>query len=130
VRQQALTVLFVERSSVLGERLVRLVLGRRGVAVALATSVDEALTQLRTSRFELVVVDLDAGPRGGLSELRRLRGAATGSHLVILTADSDPETVAACRGLGAEAVVPLASAGGGLMLIVDELLERRSARPG
>ena len=122
---QALTVLLVEPSPMLAERLLRLVMSRHGVAAALASSVDEAITQLRIGRFALVAVDLDAARDPDLSGVRRLRATAPGSHFMVLTADPDPETLAACRDLGADTVLPLAHGLRRVVAVLDELLAAR-----
>jgi DNA-binding response OmpR family regulator len=117
----ALTVLLVESSPMLAERLLRLVTSRHGVAAASARSRDEALAQLRASRFALVVADIDIDDASDLSGLRRLRGAAAGSRFVVLTTDADPETDDACRDIGADAVVALPGGIRRLLAVVDEL---------
>jgi len=94
---------------VLAERLVRLVLKRPGVAVAVAAGQGAAMAQLRDRRFDVVVVDVDLPRWPHLDSLGSLRAASPASLLVALTSDPEPETIAACREAGADVILSLST---------------------
>jgi DNA-binding NarL/FixJ family response regulator len=129
-RTPAITVLVVESSPILAERVLRLVASRPGVAGRLATTLDAATAQLRRRRFNAVAVDLQVARGQDLCRVRGLRAAAGEARFVVLTTDPDPETSAACLAMGADAVVPLTSGGCRLAAILDELVAQRVAAPG
>jgi CheY-like chemotaxis protein len=118
-RVPALSILWVEPSHILAERLVRLAVSRPGIVTTVATSLDDALAKLRDWKFDVVAVDVvDPARRADLDSLRVLRSAAPESKLVALTADLEPETSEACRTLGADELVPRDGALGDLLWVL------------
>jgi DNA-binding NarL/FixJ family response regulator len=127
----AVTVLVVEGSPVLGERLNRLASDQPGVAAAVAVSLDHALTHLRTCSFDVLLVDVvDPTRWPDLKALRQLRIIAPHATLIALAADGEPETVEACRSLGADQIVPLDAGMSELTGLLADHIRRRRARSG
>jgi CheY-like chemotaxis protein len=77
-----------------------------GWTVHEAADGDEALRTARRVGLDLVVSDLAAAPGEGAALLRRLRLAGCRAHLLVVTADPDPQARAAARGAGALACLP------------------------
>ncbi len=104
---RAPSLLVVETSPLLAERLARLARACGGVTIAVAESGAAALSQLRTASFDVVVVDVDGLRWPDLPELGEMRAARPDALLMALTADFERETVSACRARGAELVLDL-----------------------
>ena len=121
-----LSVLWVETSPLLAERLIRLALSRAGVAAAVATSTSDALAVLGSFAFDVVAVDVvDPTRWPDAGRLSALRSAAPLATLVALTADDEPETIQAFRALGADALVSLDGRMTALEDLLSELVRER-----
>src|SRR5574337_903026 len=76
-------------------------LPRAGYTVTCAGSGEEALEQLRTREFDVVLLDLKMPGIGGMETLRRIRGSGTTAEVVILTGHPDVESAINAMKLGA-----------------------------
>ena len=75
---------------------------QRGFAVTPAPSGEEALTQLQTARFKLMLLDVRMPPgSNGIDVLPRALDKDPDLRVIMLTAISDLTTVARCMQLGA-----------------------------
>lgn len=77
-----------------------------GLTVETAEGASEALSQMQRGGFDLVIVDLDLPPAHGLAEdgwelVRLLRAASPTLPLILIAAESRPETQAAALQHGA-----------------------------
>src|SRR5262245_15509823 len=84
---------------------VRERLGRLGSHLAVASDVADALRQLDTRRFELVLVDL-ADDRGALAAIRMLRAVNPNLPLVGIVDPTSPATSAEALHAGVAEVLP------------------------
>jgi DNA-binding NarL/FixJ family response regulator len=100
-RDPALSVLLVEPSDALRERLARLLSEIDGVHVREADWVPAALIALRDARIDVVVLDVDPGGGGGVDAILRFRTEAPHALIVALGSDDAPEMAARCFALGA-----------------------------
>jgi CheY-like chemotaxis protein len=84
-------ILVVEDDRDTGE-LLKLALEGRGYDVALAGGADEALSRLRSERFDLVVTDYDMPRKTGAQLLLEARqaGLLDGTGALVITAHPDP----------------------------------------
>ena len=87
------------------ERPIRLLmekeLPRAGYVVICAGSGEEALEQLRTREFDVVLLDLKMPGIGGMEALRRIRESGTSAEVVILTGHPDVDSAIKAMKLGA-----------------------------
>lgn len=87
------------------ERPIRLLmekeLPRAGYVVTCAGSGEEALEQLRTREFDVVLLDLKMPGIGGMEALRRIRESGTSAEVVILTGHPDVDSAINAMKLGA-----------------------------
>lgn len=96
-------MLIVDDEPTLCESL-RLAFDAKGWDVATAESVDEALSQLKTSKFDLVVTDKNLPRKTGLDLVREMR--AGGDHrtaVLVMTGYSSPESAAEALNLDVDA---------------------------
>jgi len=73
--------------------------------VARCVNGDEALTAVRRSRPDLLLLDLKMPPTSGLEVLRRLQKESLSTRVVILTATLDADELAEAMKLGVRGVV-------------------------
>lgn len=78
------TVLVVEDDTTFRSTLAR-DLGLRGHTVAVAGSVDEAVTALSKDRFEVLLTDLRLGDRDGIDLLKRARTVAPATRSILMS---------------------------------------------
>jgi DNA-binding NtrC family response regulator len=87
------------------ERSIRLLmekeLPRAGYMVTCAGSGEEALEQLRTREFDVILLDLKMPGIGGMETLRRIRDFGTSAEVVILTGHPDVDSAIQAMKLGA-----------------------------
>lgn len=87
------------------ERFIRLLmekeLPRAGYMVTCAGSGEEALEQLRTREFDVILLDLKMPGIGGMEALRRIRDSGTSAEVVILTGHPDVDSAIQAMKLGA-----------------------------
>lgn len=100
-RDSSLAVLLVEPSDTLRDRLVRLLADVDGVRVREADWVPAALTLLRDTRIDVVVLDVDPAAGGGVDAILRFRTEAPHAVIIALGTEAEPEMAARCFALGA-----------------------------
>ncbi len=87
------------------ERPIRLLmemeLPRAGYQVTCAGSGEEALEQLRTQEFDVILLDLKMPGIGGMEALRHIRDSGTSAEVVILTGHPDVDSAIQAMKLGA-----------------------------
>lgn len=87
------------------ERPIRLLmekeLPRAGYVVTCAGSGEEALEQLQTREFDVILLDLKMPGVGGIEVLRRIRESGTSAEVVILTGHPDVDSAINAMKLGA-----------------------------
>jgi len=76
-------------------------LPRAGYAVTTAESGEEALEQVRSRDFDVILLDLKMPGIGGMETLRRIRESGGAGEVVILTGHPDVDTAIAAMKLGA-----------------------------
>lgn len=81
----------------------RLVLESRGLDVREAATAAEAARHLGQSLPDAVVADLGLSDAGGTMVVRRIREAAPGVSLLVITGHDDPELRSRCRELNVSA---------------------------
>jgi DNA-binding NarL/FixJ family response regulator len=102
-RTRGLTVLVVEGSPVLRDRLVWLVADVPGVrAAAGVAGVVAAVASLEAEPTDAILVDADDAGWPDLDALRALRRAAPGALVAVLSADRCDELCARCAAAGAD----------------------------
>ena len=80
---------------------IRGVLAQEGYEVVLAASGAEAWSRFREDRPDIVVLDLVLGDADGLDLLRRIRGEAPDTKVVIMSAHGSIESAVTAMKLGA-----------------------------
>lgn len=87
------------------ERPIRLLmemeLPRAGYVVTCAGSGEEALEQVRTREFDVILLDLKMPGIGGMEALRHIRDSGTSAEVVILTGHPDVDSAIQAMKLGA-----------------------------
>ena len=97
---QTNTLLIVDDDLPLREQLGR-VMGRRGYAVTLAGSLDEARIQLADQSFDYAVVDMKLGDGYGLDLVEGIKSAIQNARIVMLTGYGNIATAVAAIKYGA-----------------------------
>ncbi|MBX3457079.1 MAG: response regulator transcription factor [Candidatus Paracaedibacteraceae bacterium] len=97
---QTNTLLIVDDDLPLREQLGR-VMGRRGYAVTLAGSLDEARIQLADQSFDYAVVDMKLGDGYGLDLVEGIKSANQNARIVMLTGYGNIATAVAAIKYGA-----------------------------
>jgi len=76
-------------------------LPRAGYVVLTAESGEEALEQIRSADFDVVLLDLKMPGIGGMEALRRIKDSGTAAEVIILTGHPDVDSAIAAMKLGA-----------------------------
>ena len=98
-----ISVLVVEDSALIRERLCRMLSAKDGVhVVGEAAGVHEALRLFAACQPDAVVLDLQLPDGCGIDVLRKIKRDAPGCVVVVLTSHSGKEWRAACLDLGAD----------------------------
>ncbi|MFN2465403.1 MAG: response regulator [Candidatus Dormibacteria bacterium] len=121
-------VLLVEDDADLAD-MYRLRLEIARIQVTIARDGDGALEAAASLAPDLVLLDLNLPRRNGLDVIRLLREDPATRHvpLVVLSADSDPDTVAEAEGLGVLAYVMKSSTSPAMLVaLVREWLSSRT----
>ena len=87
----------------------RLMLAPLSVQITEAASGAEAIETAQGQPFDLILMDIRMPEIDGLEATRRIRGAKgpnRAAKIVALTADVEPENLAACRAAGIDGVLP------------------------
>jgi signal transduction histidine kinase/FixJ family two-component response regulator len=103
-----LTVLLVDDTA-MNRELVRLMLGPLGLDLSEAASGAEAIQLAEVRPFDLILMDIRMPGIDGLEAARLIRGgrgANRKTRIVALTADVEPENLAACAAAGIDGVLP------------------------
>jgi signal transduction histidine kinase len=103
-----LTVLLVDDTA-MNRQLVRLMLGPLDLDITEAANGAEAIRLAEDRAFDLILMDIRMPEIDGLQASRAIRGgsgANRATRIVALTADVEPENIAACREAGIDGVLP------------------------
>ena len=103
-----LNVLLVDDTA-MNRQLVRLMLGPLDLDITEAANGAEAIRLAEERPFDLILMDIRMPEIDGLQASRTIRGgrgANRGTRIVALTADVEPENLAACRAAGIDGVLP------------------------
>jgi CheY-like chemotaxis protein/MinD-like ATPase involved in chromosome partitioning or flagellar assembly len=79
---------------------------KRGMEVLWAPQLDAAIAQLRSSRFDAILLDLSLPDSSGLDTLLRIRRHSPDLPIVVLTAVDDDATALSAVGHGAQDYIP------------------------
>jgi DNA-binding NarL/FixJ family response regulator len=99
-----LTVLLVEKSEVLRDRLLALLRSIPGTSVVDTDGAAGALAFLGRHQADVAVLDIDLPGWPDLEDLARVRLAMGSATVIVLASDPSPESVAFCRRVGADFV--------------------------
>jgi two-component system response regulator PilR (NtrC family) len=109
--------------------LLDIFLKKEGFIVASAASAEEALTQIRTSDFDLVISDIKMGDMTGIEFLRQLRSTTFNGQFILLTAFASAETAIQALKMGAfDYILKTENFMEELKLVVHSALENRRLR--
>lgn len=86
-------VLIVENDAVLSNMLAH-TLSQRGLTVVEARNGEDALTQIRETNPDMVLLDIDMPKMSGLTMLKELRQAGDTRPIMMLTNLNNPEYIA------------------------------------
>ena len=103
-----LNLLLVDDTA-MNRQLVRLMLGPLDLDITEAANGAEAIRLAEERPFDLILMDIRMPEIDGLQASRAIRGgrgANRGTRIVALTADVEPENLAACRAAGIDGVLP------------------------
>jgi CheY-like chemotaxis protein len=101
-------VLLVDDTA-MNRQLVRLMLGPLDLDITEGANGAEAIRLAETREFDLILMDIRMPEIDGLEAARRIRageGVNRKTRIVALTADVEPENLAACREAGIDGVLP------------------------
>ncbi len=104
----SLTVLLVDDTA-MNRQLVRLMLGPLDLDITEAANGADAIRLAEDRAFDLILMDIRMPEIDGLQASRAIRagqGANRATRIVALTADVEPENLAACRQAGIDGVLP------------------------
>jgi two-component system response regulator PilR (NtrC family) len=109
--------------------LLDIFLKKEGFGVASASSGEEALAQLKTSDFDLVISDIKMGDMTGIEFLRELRKTTFSGQFILLTAFASAETAIQALKMGAfDYILKTENFMEELKLVVHSALENRRLR--
>jgi signal transduction histidine kinase/CheY-like chemotaxis protein len=103
-----MTVLLVDDTA-MNRQLVRLMLGSLDLDITEAANGAEAIRLAENRPFDLILMDIRMPEIDGLEATRTIRagqGANRNTRIVALTADVEPENLAACGEAGIDGVLP------------------------
>jgi signal transduction histidine kinase/CheY-like chemotaxis protein len=108
LRCPPLSVLLVDDTA-MNRQLVRLMLGSLDLDITEAANGAEAIRLAESRPFDLILMDIRMPEIDGLEATRTIRagqGANRATRILALTADVEPENLAACRQAGIDGVLP------------------------
>jgi two-component system, NtrC family, response regulator PilR len=109
--------------------LLDIYLKKEGFTVASAASAEEALSQLKTTDFDLVISDIKMGDMTGIEFLRELRNTTFSGQFILLTAFASAETAIQALKMGAfDYILKTENFMEELKLVVHSALENRRLR--
>ena len=123
-----LSILLVDDTAV-NRELIRLMLGPLEVRVTEAGSGAEAVRIAEGVAFDLILMDIRMPEMDGLQATRIIRGGRGPNHetrIVALTADVEPDNLAACREIGIDRILPKPISPEGLLGLVWESVQTRA----
>ncbi|MGC1301851.1 MAG: ATP-binding protein [Caulobacteraceae bacterium] len=103
-----LSILLVDDTA-MNRELVRLMLGPLDLQITEAASGAEAIRTAQDRPFDLILMDIRMPEIDGLEAtrvIRRSNGPNRATRIVALTADVEPENLAACEAAGVDGVLP------------------------
>jgi signal transduction histidine kinase/ActR/RegA family two-component response regulator len=103
-----LSILLVDDTA-MNRELVRLILGPLDLQITEAASGAEAIETTQEHPFDLILMDIRMPEIDGLEATRVIRrsdGPNRATRIVALTADVEPENLAACEAAGVDGVLP------------------------
>jgi CheY-like chemotaxis protein/MinD-like ATPase involved in chromosome partitioning or flagellar assembly len=108
MNEAATRVLLVEDDEDLARLIQRTLPGasKRGIEVLWAPRLDAAVAQVRSSRFDAILLDLSLPDSSGLDTLLQMRRHSLDIPIVVLTADDDDATALSAVGQGAQDYLP------------------------
>ena len=104
----SLSVLLVDDTA-MNRQLVRLMLGPLDLDITEGANGAEAIRLAGTREFDLILMDIRMPEIDGLEAARTIRAGQSANRqtrIVALTADVEPENLAACRAAGIDGVLP------------------------
>ena len=101
-------ILLAEDSESVRKQITRL-LTLRGWQVTAASSVDEALSQIRDQEFDVVALDLVMPGESSLAALQQIRGSDAETCIVMLSGEGDLDRAMECAEAGADDFIEKAS---------------------
>jgi two-component system response regulator PilR (NtrC family) len=126
--QKRAKILIVDDERSLRE-LLEIFLKKEGFAVVSTASAEEALTQLKTSEFDLIISDIKMADMSGIDFLRELRKTTFGGQFILLTAFASAETAIQALKMGAfDYILKTENFMEELKLVVHSALENRRLR--
>jgi two-component system, NtrC family, response regulator AtoC len=97
----------------------------RGMTVRTASTAEEGLGEARGGGFDLILMDINLGPRSGLDVVRQLREAQVKSEVVMMTAYASVDTAVSALRLGATDYIIKPFEPDQILRVTDRLLERK-----
>jgi len=109
--------------------LLEIFLKKEGFVVTPAASAEEALTQVKTSEFDLIISDIKMADMSGIEFLRELRQTTFNGQFILLTAFASAETAIQALKMGAyDYILKTENFMEELKLVVFSALENRRLR--
>lgn len=113
----------------LDRRLLGLYLAETGARFVPAANPVEALERLRTQPIDLILCEADLGSFDAPQAVASIRSAGFAGPLLMLTAETDPRRLRACRAAGADGVLDKPYDPPALLRTLSEHLESRGLLP-
>src|SRR5262249_12327925 len=98
--QKRAKILIVDDERSLRE-LLEIFLKKEGFVVVSAASAEEAMAQLKTTEFDLIISDIKMADMSGIDFLRELRKTTFNGQFILLTAFASAETAIQALKMGA-----------------------------
>src|SRR6516162_11666895 len=109
--------------------LLEIFLKKEGFTVSTAASAEDALAQVKTSEFDLIISDIKMADMSGIDFLRELRKTSFSGQFILLTAFASAETAIQALKMGAfDYILKTENFMEELKLVVHSALENRRLR--
>jgi two-component system response regulator PilR (NtrC family) len=126
--QKRARILIVDDERSLRE-LLEIFLKKEGFVVMSAASAEEAIAQLKTTEFDLIISDIKMADMSGIDFLRELRKTTFSGQFILLTAFASAETAIQALKMGAfDYILKTENFMEELKLVVHSALENRRLR--
>jgi two-component system, sensor histidine kinase and response regulator len=122
--------ILLAEDTLVNQLVVRSHLEGQGFDVTVADNGRAAVAACRSSKFDLVLMDIQMPEMDGIEATKRILAELTGEArmpIVALTADADPQTQATCKAAGMEAILTKPIRREALLKGVIGILERHQA---